>query len=187
MTKKIILAAVALSLLARGTYAQDTPKADVSAGYSLLHINGLVGTPGTNMNGFSGSAAYNVNEWLSGVADFGLYHGTTFQGASMSAETYTFGPRIALRTWNKFVPFAQALFGISHASSSFQGSSSSKSLFVYGFGGGADIGFAKGGKVALRPQFEYLGFDIDLSSQNVSRIQNSERFSLGIVYNFGKK
>lgn len=139
------------------------------------------------MNGFSGSAAYNVNKWLSGVADFGVYHGTTFQGASMTAETYTFGPRFSLRASNEFVPFAQALFGISPVSSSFQGITSSKSFFVFGFGGGADIGIAKGGRIALRPQFEYFGFDIDLSSQNVSRTQNSGRFSIGIVYNFGKK
>ncbi|HLW82857.1 MAG TPA: hypothetical protein VKS20_12545 [Candidatus Acidoferrales bacterium] len=76
--KKIILAAVAVSLMALGAQAQNNsendPKGDVAAGYSLFHLNGARGS-GVTTNGISGSADYNVTSWVGIVWDFGVYHG----------------------------------------------------------------------------------------------------------------
>lgn len=86
------VAALAFALLPFPSRAQDTPKADVAAGYSFLWIGqGFT----FFMNGGSGSVALNVNNWLGAVGDFGAYHASP--GVSLTAETYTFGPRFSYR------------------------------------------------------------------------------------------
>ncbi len=59
------------------TNAQEpAPKFDVFAGYSYVRgvpsAGSLIGS--VSLNGGDASAAYNFNNWLSGVADFGAYH-----------------------------------------------------------------------------------------------------------------
>jgi len=176
--KKIILALFAVSLLALGANAQDTPKADVSGGWSMMHLNGSGGASGVNLNGFSGSIAGNLNSWFGVVGDFGVYHGTP-SGVSATAESYTFGPRISFRHSDKFVPYVQALFGGAHVKASAGGISATTNPFAFGFGGGTDIGM--GHSLAFRPQFEYFGLRANGSTQN------AERFSVALVYNFGSK
>ncbi|MGB6876273.1 MAG: outer membrane beta-barrel protein [Candidatus Acidiferrales bacterium] len=173
-TIKIILAVLAFSLLAIGAYAQDTPKADVSVGYSYLHVNGSDGSSGINLNGFDASAAYNLNSFLGIVADFGVDHGSP-SGVSLTDTTYTFGPRISIRATKKFVPFAEGLFGGAHFSESFSGTSGSANPFAFGFGGGVDLGVAR--RIALRPQIDYFGF----RSNGIT--ENSERVSISLVFN----
>lgn len=169
-----MLAILAFALLPLAGVSQDVPKADVAAGYSFLRISGV------NMNGFGASAAYNVNDWVGAVADFGVYHGSQ-AGVSTTTETYTFGPRFSYRKASGFVPFAQALFGGSHSSSSVGGISVSSNPFAFGFGGGGDIALGSSGKAALRPEFDYFGFHANGSTSN------SIRLSVSIVYNIGKR
>lgn len=176
--KQIMLALFAFSLLALGANAQETPKADVSGGWSMMHLNGSGGASGINLNGFSGSVAGNLNSWFGVVGDFGVYHGSP-SGASTTASTFTFGPRISFRRSDKFVPYFQALFGGAHLSASALGTTVSTNPFAFGFGGGTDIGMTE--HIAFRPQFEYFGLRAN------STTQNSERFSVAIVYNFGAK
>ena len=84
--KKLVLAALALSLLAMTSHGQGTPVADVAGGYSYLHLNGNGGS-GANLNGFSGSVAFNVNNWLGVVGDFGVYHGSP-SGVSATGDVW---------------------------------------------------------------------------------------------------
>lgn len=174
-TIKIILAVITFSLLAAGSYAQ-TPKADVSIGYGYFHVNGSDGGSGVGLNGVDGSAAFNVNGWLGIVGDFGVYHGSP-SGVGVTASTYTFGPRISFRPTEKFVPFVETLFGGSHLSASFEGTSGSVNPFAFGFGGGADLSITHSNRVAVRPQVDYFGL-----RQNGSTA-NSVRVSIGIVFN----
>ena len=176
--KKIMLALFAFSLLALGANAQDTPKADISGGWSMMHLNGSGGASGVNLNGFDASIAKNMGNWFGLVGDFGVYHGSP-SGVGVSAESYTFGPRISFRKSDKFVPYFQALFGGAHLSASVFGASASSNPFAFAFGGGTDIGMT--GHIAFRPQFEYFGLHAN------STTQNAERFSVAIVYNFGAK
>lgn len=181
-TIKIMLAVLAFSLLAVGSYAQDTPKADVALGYSYLHINGQNGVSGFNNNGFSGSAAYNLTGMFGVVGDFGVYHGTV-SGVGLTTESYLFGPRVSFRESDKFVPFVQAVFGGVHENSITVGGVTvpGTSDFAFSFGGGTDIAIAKDGMIALRPQFDYVGV------RDSGTTLNTERASVSIVFNIGKK
>ena len=174
--KKIMLALFACSILALGANAQDTPKANISGGWSMVHLNGSNGVSGVNLNGFSAAVTGNLNSWFGLVGDFGVYHGSP-AGVGANAESYTFGPRISFRHSEKFVPYAQALFGGAHLTVS--GVSGSDNPFAIGFGGGTDI--AMTGNISFRPQFEYFAFRENGSTEN------AERFSVAIVYNFGAK
>lgn len=179
-TMKIILAVLTFTLLAAGSYAQDTPRADVALGYSYLHINSKssVGLPSINSNGFSGSIGVNVTGPLSVVGDFGVYHGSV-TGVGITTTSYLFGPRFSVHHIDKFVPFVQALFGGVHNSVSNGGGSTSD--FAFSFGGGTDIAIAKDGMIALRPQFDYIGV------RDSGVTLNTERVSASIVFNIGKK
>ena len=181
--KKAFLAIFAFSLSTVGSYAQNTPKADVALGYSYLHVNGSNGVSGISSNGFSGSLAYNFTGLIGIVADFGVYHGSV-SGAGVTADSYMFGPRFSIRSNDKFTPFVQALFGGGHVNSATVGNTTvfrGINAFAFSFGGGTDIAIAKSGMIALRPQFDYIGLT------NVIGTTNTERISVGIVFNFGRK
>lgn len=174
-TMKIMLAVVAFTFLAAGSYAQ-TPKADVSVGYAFDHFNGSNGSDGFHLNGFDASVGFNWNRFFGFVGDFGVQHGSP-SGVSTTNTTYTFGPRISARVNDKFVPFAQALFGGAHQSASVAGVKVTSNPFAFSFGGGVDLGIIPGNRVALRPQVDYFGFH---SNGNTV---NSERVSVSLVFN----
>jgi hypothetical protein len=165
---KNLMTAALVTFLATVARAQDTPVADVAAGFSAIQV--VKGFSVTAYGG-SGSVALNFNNWLGGVGDFGLYHASPF-GPGLSAGTYTFGPRISYRHWGRFTPFAQALAG---------GVRYANNGFAFGAGGGADIGLDSSGRFALRPQMEYFGF-----RANGSTI-NTVRAGIGIVIRIGKR
>jgi hypothetical protein len=177
MMKKFIWVAVALSVLAVSSKAQEVPAAEVSAGYSYFRAGG---SGGVNLNGFNTTAAYNANSWFGVVGDFGFYGGSP-SGVSINAFTYTFGPRFSYRKSDRIVPFAQATFGASHLSASFAGASGSTNPFAYSFGGGADVAITRSGKVALRPEVEYFGLRANGGTSNCVRL------AVGIVYHIGQR
>ncbi|HXJ16502.1 MAG TPA: outer membrane beta-barrel protein [Candidatus Polarisedimenticolia bacterium] len=178
--KRLIWVALVLSLAAIPSRAQQTPAGDVSVGYSYFRVGGVAGSGGANLNGFNASGAYNANNWFGVVGDLGVYHGSP-SGVSVTATTYTFGPRFSYRQSSQIVPFAQALFGGSHVSASVGGLGGSVNPFAFGFGGGADIGIGTSGKVGLRPEVDYFG----LRSNGVT--SNCVRISVGIVFHIGER
>lgn len=175
--KRLIWATLALLLAGSASFAQDAPKVEVSAGYSFLYIiKGFT----IATNGGSGSVAFNATNWLGIVGDYGAYHGSP-GGQSLNIQTYTFGPRFSYRKNDRFVPFAQALFGGSHASGDIGGFTSSANPFAFALGVGGDLALGKSGRFALRPQGEYVGFRAAAGTANTIRL------SLGIVCRFGQK
>jgi len=166
--KNLMMTALAFTIFATVTRAQDTPEVDVAGGYSVIQV--VKGISATGYGG-SGSAALNVNNWLGVVGDVGLYHSSPF-GPGLDAGTYTFGPRVSYRHWGRFAPFGQVLLGgVRYAANG----------FVFGAGGGADIGLDSGGRFALRPQVEYFGFRAN------GNITNTVRVFVGMVFRIGKK
>jgi hypothetical protein len=59
--KKFAWVGLAFALFVIPSHAQQYSAADVAAGYSYLHVGGVDGATGTNMNGGSGSVGLNVS------------------------------------------------------------------------------------------------------------------------------
>jgi len=169
----VVLACLVLTTVA---YAQATPVAEAAVGYSIIEV----GKGYTfRMHGGSSSIAFNVDDWLGLVADFGGYHATP--GVNLDAETYLFGPRLSCRCFYRFAPFVQVLVGGLHDSAVSTGFTDAHNAFAYDAGGGVDIALDHRGRFALRPQLEFLG----LRSNGVTT--NTARLSGSFVFRFGKK
>src|SRR5258707_14273731 len=129
MKSKFVVSLFAfLVLLAGVAQAQDHSKVDIFAGYSYDRWDGA---KNFNLNSGSASVAYNVNNWLSGVADFGGYHNTDIlgSGGSDSLSTFLFGPRVSYRHFGRITPFAQALFGVAHTGRALLNTTNSQNAF----------------------------------------------------------
>lgn len=180
--KKPIVAGLAIAICATVSHAQDTPQADVAAGYSLLYV--LKGYT-LAMNGGSVAATFHANPWVGVVGDFGAYSGSP--GISgLVGETYTFGPRFSYRRWKRLTPFAQAVLGGGHANLANGGFLGAKNAFAFGGGAGGDLGLDRGGKFALRGQLEFINFR---TYHNLSPDSNTGavRLSVGVAFRIGKK
>ena len=169
--KELLWAALVFSLFVQLSPAQATPVADIALGYSAIDV---VKGPSLTVNGGSGSVGFNVNDWLGIVGDFGVYRASP-SGGAVTAETYTFGPRLSYRHWKRLVPFAQVLFGGAHASAT-GGFTAPPNALALGAGGGADIRLDSGGRWALRPQVEYFAFG------TIGSTTDTVRYSLGFVF-----
>ena len=176
-----------LSLCGTAVQAQETPKVDVFAGYSYVRAN-----PGPNsgdsfsLNGGEASVTYHIRDWVSGVADFGGYHNGDILGSGVDGtlSTYLFGPRFTYRSYRRFTPFAEALFGVAHASASIGGGAlgSSQNSFAMAIGGGVD--YRINNRFSIRPlQVDYLLTRFSEGTPN-NQTQNNLRASTGIVIHF---
>jgi len=190
MKLKVVVCLLAfLSFFGVAAQAQDIPKFDIFAGYSYVRENPSTPKVGSySLNGGSASVAYNVNSWLSGVADFGGYHNGSILGTHTDGtlSTYMFGPRVSFRRVRRMTPFAQALFGVAHESGSLSGSTTttinSNNAFATSIGGGVDYSLSH--RFLLRPlQVDYLltrFSETGLGTQS----QNNLRVSTGVVFRF---
>jgi Histidine kinase-, DNA gyrase B-, and HSP90-like ATPase len=151
--KRWVCALFAFAALATISRAQETPQAEIAVGGSVVEV--LEGYT-FQMYGASGSAAWNLNDWLGVVGDLGVYHG--HPGVSLTTDTYTAGPRFSYRHWDGVVPFGQILIGGVYASAITTGFTGVSNAFAIGAGGGADIKLDGRGRFALRPQMEYFCF-----------------------------
>jgi hypothetical protein len=185
MKWKVVVCLLALFSITAIASAQDTPKLDVFVGYSYLRDKpSTSGVNGFNLHGGSASVAYNANNWLSGVADFGGYHANNILGSGVDGtiSTYLFGPRFSYRRHERFTPFAQTLFGVAHASGNGFVVSGTSNAFAASFGGGVDVKLFH--RLSFRPaQVEYLltRFPETTTSRET---QNNLRVSTGFVFHF---
>jgi hypothetical protein len=171
--KKLILACLAFSLVARVATAQNFPSAELAIGYSMIDV---VKGPSQIANGGNGSIAFNFNPWLGAIGDLGLYSASP----SLTAITYTAGPRISYRPWARLTPFAQILFGGAHASSSASNYSGATNAFAFGAGGGADFRLDRRARFMLRPQLEYFAFG------TIGSMTDTVRLSVDMVFRIPK-
>ena len=159
---------------------------DVFAGYSYVRDNPATPRANSfNLNGGSASVAYNVNNWLSGVADFGGYHNTDIlgRGGSDTLSTFLFGPRVSYRHFGRITPFAQALCGVGHTGSALLNTRDSQNAFAMTVGGGVDYRLTS--RFSIRPaQVEYLLTRFNEFTDPRAQSQNNLRVSTGIVFRF---
>ena len=186
MKGKLVVSALAfLAVFAGSARAQDHSKVDIFAGYSYLRFNpNTSGVSSFNLNGGSASIAYNANNWLSGVADFGAYRNGNIlnSGVDGTLSTYLFGPRVSYRHYDRITPYGQVLFGVAHAGASIAGTSGSDNAFAMALGGGVDVGVSQ--HFAVRPvQIDYLLTRFNEGTGNAKN-QNNLRVSTGIVFRF---
>jgi outer membrane immunogenic protein len=189
----IFVAAVFALGSAPSAHAQDAPKWEIFGGYTYMRANIVVNGNQFNMNGGSGSVAYNLTNWFGLVGDFGITHsGTTgTQPFSLTVTTYEFGPRVSWRNHTKLTPFGQVLIGGGHANGTLYTSSLGSGLaplganndFNFTAGGGVDWKINHGFSVRLA-QAEYLHTQF-LNARNNS--QSNFRLSTGVVFSFGQR
>jgi hypothetical protein len=162
------------------------PKYELAGMYSYVNFNPGDPFAAWNSHGGTGSFAYNPSRWLGLVAEFGNYGFTRSvppnnpQGGFYS---YLFGPRLNLRRFDYFVPFAEFLVGGFHGSREVTGASDQDS-FALAAGGGVDIVFHK--NFAWRfAQIDYLMTNASGPNLGANARQNSLRLGTGLVVRWG--
>ena len=180
-----IACALASPVLAQQSQA-STPQFEVSAAYSFVRANPGNSNGGFNLNGGSGSLAYNFSDRFSAVADVGGYRFSGLpSGVDSTMYTYLFGPRYSFRRDSRLTPFAQVLLGAGHVSASSGNLNAGENAFAMAAGGGIDFRFRS--SLAIRPiQVEYLMTRFT-SVSGVSETQNDVRISAGVVIRFGSR
>jgi len=172
LRRSLFIVGLVLVLLPLSCWAQDTPQAEVFAGYSYIRVN-PPGAPAANLHGVDFSVAGNVNNWFGVVADFGYARSHGYL-VDVNATSYLFGPRFSYRGNEKVTPFFQTLFGGVRSSAA----GVSENNFAMTVGGGVDINVHP--NIAIRPfQVEYLM--IRSSGETV----NNFRYSAGVVFQIG--
>jgi hypothetical protein len=162
------------------------PRYEVAGMYS--YINFQPGDPfnSFNNNGGTGSFAYNATRWLGLTAEGGSYgyqrdvNGIRTRGG---AQTFLFGPRLNLRHFNYFVPFAEALIGVFHGDGQLTGAGPQHS-FALAAGGGVDVVFTKN-FVWRFAQIDYLRTYASGPFLNGDYRQNNIRLGTGLVFRWG--
>lgn len=162
------------------------PKFELAAGYS--YVNFRPGSPfdAFSSHGASGSFTYNASRYLGLTAELNGYNfsrnvgGANVQGGWLS---YLFGPRLNMRRFDYFVPFAEFLIGGSHAGAQLTGSASQNALAMAA-GGGVDVVLNK--YVAWRfVQMDYLMTNFTGTSVGGNARQDNFRIGTGIVVRMG--
>ncbi len=193
MTSKtcaICFITLAISTLARAQFLPSGGNGFV--GYSYLHGEtftpnnafGATGGPAA-MSGWEGSIEGRYLPWLGAVADLDWHYGgrgtRCFVGScgpfrvNASRDDLLFGPR-ASKSFGKYRPYAEVLFGVAYQSDKGGGISNSDLTFATAFGGGVDYTLVR--SLALRGQIDLLHTSFFGGSQNDLRI------STGVVFRF---
>ena len=181
----------------------STPRVEWFLGYSFWRA--LPTDPANRMgylHGGSTSLAFNLNRYVGLVADFGGYDATKLTlfspngkqtvDADGAAYTYVFGPRFSYRKLGRFTPFAQALFGATHAGPvTISGCSRGTCVPLGGenalaamLGAGFDIQVSR--HIALRPfEGDFLLTHFKNVFNGQPDWQDNVRLSAGIVFRFG--
>ena len=168
-----------------------TPKFEIAGMFQ--YINFAPGSPFANFNNYGSttSLTYNPSKWIGLVGEFGGYHfsrnlqpltGTT-QGAKGNLYSYLFGPRLNLRKFEHFVPFAEFLVGGAHGDQAIEGTQS-QSTFAIAPGGGVDIVLNK--YLAWRfAELNYFMTNFSGPGVGATGRQNNFRAGSGLVARFG--
>jgi len=193
---------VAIGLILGGlTYAQDSPKAEITGFYSYFRFNPEnSGTLSSHsLNGGGGDFTYFFTRMVGIKAEFGGYQsnsvtftsGSSVAKASANLFTYNVGPVFKFRA-AKFEPFAEALFGGAH--SSFYGNlckalegcavnNPSNNAFDFALGGGIDIPLTH--SIAFRPvQVDYVLTRFGNGFTSGNQNQSNFRYQAGIQFRF---
>jgi hypothetical protein len=161
--RKILVALVLLACSSLPLMAQDYSKVEIFGGYQYTHF-GSSTSPIATANGFDGNFTYFFNKSVGVEGDFtGAYQKTSVEvtesnGSVLAADvplhwySYAGGPVFSFPAGNKIRPFAHALFGGVHETTSASAEGATVSVSINGFttliGGGVDLKLSK--HIALR-------------------------------------
>lgn len=173
-----------LMLLASVTVAQVPTSGTIFFGYS--HYSTDVAPNRGGLNGWQGTLEGKIFPYVGIIADLsGDYGALNFKPLNVTCPTtgcpthvsthvtnVVFGPRVFVPI-GKFRPFAEAMAGVGHASTSGLGSSTS---IAAGLGGGLDYRLLR--FVGWRFEVDYIHTSL------FSRGQGNARISTGVVFNF---
>jgi opacity protein-like surface antigen len=167
----------------------QTPRAEISGGYSFMHdVDRSEDFPA----GWVASAIGNVNSWIGVATEVGGHYRTCencqrgpftserLRGTDRNLRVFTFmaGPRFAARAFSAVTPFAQVLFGGSHMSGGTQWDGALTTGFTYQPGAGVDINVTSRTGVRLEGDYRVI---------RTSGVDNKEsRFLIGIVLRYGQ-
>src|SRR5229473_968906 len=162
------------------------PRFEVAGGYT--YVNFHPGSPfgAFSNHGASGSFTYNASRYLGLTAELSGYNfSRDVSGANVQGgwTTWLFGPRLNLRRFDYFVPFAEFLVGGSHGGAQMTGVNS-QSAFALAAGGGVDVVLTK--HVAWRfVQMDYLMTTFSGATLGGNARQDNFRVGTGIVLRLG--
>jgi outer membrane protein OmpA-like peptidoglycan-associated protein len=176
---------------------QITPKFEIAFLYQFVNFSPGGVFRNFNSHGGSGEIAYNPSRWLGIVGQAGGYTFTRdLSPIAASNPTLTnpaatdggfstllFGPRLNLRKFDHFVPFAEFLVGFAHAGGALTGGGS-QYTFALAAGGGVDLVLWK--HVAWRiAELDYLQTNFTGAGVGANARQNNFRAGSGVVFRFG--
>ena len=175
------LSALFVICLTAPAFAQDTPKVEIAAGYSVLHDQ----EPHANLHGWVASVTGNVNRWLGIVGEFGQNHTTVddLGDAHYDVNAFMVGPRFALRRSPKVTPFAQVLFGAHHAHVDVGSADEGETSFAWQTGAGLDFWINPKAGIRLGGDFRHIHEDAHQDNHHHSEF----RFQAGFVFRFGTR
>ena len=183
--QKVVLLGLALVILTVPSLAQ-VPGGNIFLCYSYARTQLTGPDASQGVNGWNGSLEGKIFPFVGIVADLSGHYGSLgtscpaiFPGSCPPGDqrlySALFGPRLSVSV-GRIRPFAHALFGVSHASLTASGFSSTDTSFASAYGGGVDL--------KLVP---LLGWRIqvdDLHTRLYNGTQNNLRVSTGIVFRF---
>ena len=174
--KRLVMVIAAMVLLVPvSLWAQETPKAEVFGGFSILTIkdSGARVTP----LGWQASVTANVTERFGVVGDFGgQYKDDSTNCPSCSFHSFLGGVRVGHRV-EKATVFGHALYGGTRLSSG----GGSETDFTMAYGGGIDINTSE--KLAVRIiQFDWMPIKVDNGTGGSTWLKNVMRFGFGVVF-----
>ncbi|HET8922059.1 MAG TPA: OmpA family protein [Candidatus Acidoferrum sp.] len=157
------------------------------------YVNFAPGDPFANVNshGGSGSFTYNASKWVGLTGEIGTYRFARnvfpLTGSNASAKgglvSFLFGPRLNLRRFDHFVPFAEFLLGGTQGDSQVTGTGH-QNAFAVATGGGVDVVLTK--NLAWRfAQLDYFLTNFTGPALGPSGRQNSFRAATGVVVRWG--
>jgi outer membrane protein OmpA-like peptidoglycan-associated protein len=150
----------------------------------LFHPGGSFSNFGND--GGAASFAYNPSRWLGLVGEIGGYkfhRSIGLTGLDGSWQSYLFGPRLNLRRFDHFVPFAEFLVGAASAGDQVTGDNS-QSAFAMATGGGVDVVLNK--YIAWRfAQIDYMMTNFSGPALAANGQQNNFRVGTGLVLRWG--
>jgi outer membrane protein OmpA-like peptidoglycan-associated protein len=139
-----------------------------------------------NSFGGSGSFTWNVARYLGLTEEVGgLSYNRNVNGLGLHGgiTTYVFGPRLNLRRFKYFVPFAEFLAGAAHVGTPMTGNTDQTSFALIA-GGGVDIALTR--NIAWRfAEIDYLMTNFTGPSLGSNGRQDSMRLGTGLVLRFG--
>jgi OmpA family len=170
---------------------QLVPRYEISGMY--FYVNAAPGSPFANFGNHGGGAsfAYNASRWLGLTAELGGYNFNrnlfplTGSNASVNGTmvSYLFGPRLNLRKFDYFVPFAHFLLGGAHSGTEMTGTGR-QSSFAIAAGGGVDMVLTK--YLAWRvAQLDYFMTNFSGPAVGGNARQDNFRAGTGVVFRFG--